>query len=37
LEIFRIPEVKHKKILKKIEDKFASWKDVIISKSFNTA
>jgi len=31
LEIFRIPENKHKKILKKIAGKFSDWKDVKIS------
>ncbi len=35
LEIFRIPENKHKKILKKISKKFGDWKDVRISKVLN--
>ena len=35
LEIFRIPENKHKKILKKISKKFRDWKDVRISEIFN--
>jgi hypothetical protein len=35
LEIFRIPENKHKKILRKICKKFSDWKDVMISKGFN--
>jgi hypothetical protein len=33
LEIFRIPEEKHKKILKKVIKKFGKWKDVKV-KSF---
>ena len=35
LEIFRVPENKHKKILKKIALKFADWRDVKISKFSN--
>jgi hypothetical protein len=35
LEIFRIPEDNHKKILDKIAGKFSSWKDVKVSEGFN--
>lgn len=31
LEIFKIPENKHKKILNKIRKRFADWKDVKVS------
>jgi hypothetical protein len=33
LEIFKVPENKHKKILAKIAKRFANWKDVKINQN----